>query len=347
MTAQMAEQIVRLALHTFSYEQHFLHKPGFDIHRFLAKAGERAMAGVHISLNGYQFRCAGGTDPARLSEIGDDARERGFFVECDTSGTQPDHLVQLARAARQLGADRLRTYTRHKGPADAVKEATIADLKSVAPCMRDDGVILLLENHEDFTGEEVRDILDAVDHPNVGALYDFGNSMNVAEEPMHAAKAMARHIRSVHLKDHAVLAEDNGTHTIAGVPIGRGSIPVSEILSYVVDDLHLERICIESSYGYCSPITRNKDIFLAATRSSPTFRPVSDLPDRAVILRDAEALRTSDPDALFDLEEAAVAQGIAHVRELLQAQGFSPRLNGRGGEYRRGRTELEFSDRHF
>jgi sugar phosphate isomerase/epimerase len=337
---------VKLALHTFSYEQHFLRKPGFDAHRFLARASERAMAGVHISLNGYQFRCAGGTDPERLEEIGADARERGFFVECDTSGTDPDHLAQLARAARQLGADRLRTYTRHTGSSDLVRDATVADLKAAAPRIADEGICLLLENHEDFTGQEVCDILDSVAHPAVAALYDFGNSMNVAEEPMDAAKAMAKHIRSVHLKDHAVIISEDGASMIAGVPNGSGTIAIADILEFLIDEVGLERVCIESSYGYCSTATRNQKQFEAASRTSPTFKRSSAPFDRTTVLLDADALYRHDPDALFDLEEAAVARGVAHTRQVLEKFGFQPHRNGRGGVYHRNRHELALARRH-
>ena len=48
-----------------------------------------------------------------------------------------------------------------------------------------------------------------------------------------------------------------------------------------------------------------------------------------------------------NLEQAAVARGIAHVRKVLRDQGFSPVLNGRGGVYRRGAAELAFAARHF
>ncbi|MBC6441460.1 MAG: hypothetical protein GDA49_13875 [Rhodospirillales bacterium] len=58
------DHTVRLALRTFSYEQYFLHKPGFDAHAFLALATDFGMAGVHISLNGFNYRCPGGTEPA-------------------------------------------------------------------------------------------------------------------------------------------------------------------------------------------------------------------------------------------------------------------------------------------
>jgi len=336
---------IRLALHSFSLEQHFLHKPGFDAFAFLAHADALGMSGVHLSMNGYNFRCAGGTDPARLAAIAADAAARGLFVETDTSGTDPDHLAAMARAARQIGADRLRTYTRHKGSPAEVAAATIADLGAAAPRVADEGVTLLLENHEDFTGAEVAAILDAVDHPAVAALYDFGNSMNVVEEPLDAARAMARHVRSVHLKDHVVVHQE-GQPLVVGVPNGAGRIDIPAILGLLIDEAGLERVCVESCYGYTAPLTRNAER-LAAASGSRTFGAVEPPYDEATILLDAAALRRADPAALFNHELAAVARGAAHLRGVLRDLGFRPVLNARGGVYRRGSDELAFAARHF
>jgi len=338
-------RVVRLALHSFSLEQHFLHKPGFDAFAFLAQADAWGMAGVHISMNGYNFRCAGGTDPGRLAAIAQDAAGRGMFVETDTSGTDPDHLAVMARAARQIGADRLRTYTRHKGAPGEVAAATVADLQAAAPRIADEGIVLLLENHEDFTGAEVARIVETVGHPAVAALYDFGNSMNVVEEPMEAARAMLGHVLSVHLKDHVVVTHE-GAPLVVGVPNGAGHVDIAAILALLIDEGGLERVCVESCYGYTAPLTRNAEK-LSAAADSRTFAPLDGPFDPAVVLLDADALRRADPDALFNLEQAAVARGIAHVRQVLRDQGFAPVLNGRGGVYRRGTAELAFDARHF
>ena len=338
-------EMVRIGLHSFSFEQHFLHKPGFDAFAFIDRAVELGVAGVHISMNGQNFRCAGGTDPVRLEAIAEAAGEAGLFVETDTSGTDPDHLAQLARAARQIGADKLRTYTRHTGKmADVVKKTT-ADLKRAAARVADEGVLLLLENHEDFTGAEVTRILEAVDHPAVQALYDFGNSMNVVEEPLAAARAMAPFVRSVHLKDH-VLVEDERGATIVGVANGTGSIDIAAVLSYLLTHAPIERICVESCYGYCSRLTRNLGALPAAKRKHKTFKPVRAPFDPGHIQLDAAGLRAADPEALFNYEAAATTRGIGHLRDTLRALDYQPVLNSRGGVYRHGTGGLAFDERH-
>ena len=303
------------------------------------------MAGVHIGLNGFGFRCAGGTEPERLRGIGADAAERGFFVECDTSGTDPDHLHALARAARQLGADRLRTYTRHRGAPEEAAAATVRDLKAAAPRAAGEGVTLLLENHEDFTGAEIARIVEAVAHPALAALYDFGNSMHVGEEPMAAARAMAPHIRAVHLKDHVTVMGAQGERLIVGVPNGCGGIDIRSVLGFLIDEAGLERICIECSHGYAAPMARGEASVAGAAQGA--FRVVEPPFDPAVVLPDGEALRRRDPALLLALEEAAVARSVAHTRLVLHDLGFAPVNNDRGGVYRRGTPEIAFAERHL
>lgn len=333
-------QTVRLGLHSFSYEYHFRHDPGFDAFAFIRRAADLGLAGVHISMNGFRFRCVGGTAAERLKAVGSAVRDEGMFLEADTSGTDPAHLADILEACHLLGADRVRTYARHTGSPEAQAEATIRDLGAVAPVAAEKGVMVVLENHEDFTGDEVRRILEAVDHPSVGALYDFGNSMMVMEEPIAAAKAMAPFVRSVHVKDHVVVASDDPgakgspeVPFIYAVPIGRGRVDVEGILAYLLEAAGLERICIENSYGYGAPVRRHAERFPDLRERSSTFRPLEGPFDESVCLLDDRALAEADPGRLLAYEESAVALGVGKVREILGRLGFRPIGNDRGGTY--------------
>ena len=338
-------QTVRIGLHTFSFEQHFLHQPGFDAFAFIDRAVALGVAGVHISMNGQNFRCAGGTDPARLEAIAEAASDAGFFVETDTSGTDPDHLATMALAARQIGADKLRTYTRHTGSTADIMADTIADLRDAGPRVADQGIVLLLENHEEFTGAEVAQILEAVDHPAVQALYDFGNSMNVVEDPVDAATAMAPWVHAVHLKDHVLAKVDDG-YRVVGVACGTGNVDIAGILGHLLDRAPLTRVCVESSYGYTSALERNLEALPTAIAERPVFAPVEPPFDPAHILLDAAALRAGDPASLFNYEAAATTRGVGHTRDILRSLGFQPVLNSRGGVYQRGADSLAFDERH-
>ena len=111
----------------------------------------------------------------------------------ETSGTESAHLESILEVCANLGVEQLRTYMRHAGSVAETVDRTMADLRVAGPVFERAGVRLMLENHEDFTGAEMAAILAAVDHPWVGALYDYGNSMMVGKEPMTAMPIPAKY----------------------------------------------------------------------------------------------------------------------------------------------------------
>ncbi len=342
----MNTHTVRLGLHSYSFENHFRYKTGFDAFAFIREAERLGLSGVHISMNDERYRWVGGTSPERLRAVGAAARERGMYLESDTSGTEPAHLARMIRACRQLGADRLRTYTTHNGrPRDQV-EATIQDLRDAAPVAADLGVSILLENHEDFTGREIRQILEAVDHPSVGALFDFGNSMMVLEDPIEAAKEMAPFVRSVHLKDHVVVvpprsrsSDPSAEPLICGAPIGRGRIDIGGVLAYLLDNTALDRVCIQSVYGFSAPITRHVERFAEVCGRYPAFVPLEPPWDESICLLDSAELAETDPGRLLSYELGAAALGAGKVREMLSGLGFKPADTRNGAAFVKPRTE--------
>ncbi|MEO3417182.1 TIM barrel protein [Roseovarius sp. CAU 1744] len=315
---------LQLGLHTYSFENHFRYAPGFDVFDFIRLARFLKLSGVHISMNDEHYRWVGGTSVEQLHRVGKAVRDAGLFLEVDTSGTDPAHLARVLKASREMGADRLRTYTAHTGTPEEQLAKTTRDLKVAAPIAADHGIAVLLENHEDFTGAEVARIIDAVDHPNIGALFDFGNSMMVLEEPMAAAQAMAPHVRTVHVKDQIVVQPDAAPRPIVcGAPIGRGNIDVAGILDYVTRASGLERICIQSVYAYAAPIVRNLDRFRETSAASPTFRVTEQRTDESLFALDHRRESQTDLARLLNFELSAVAYGVGRLRTILGQLGFA------------------------
>lgn len=207
---------LRLFLHTYSFRFRLMHDPGYSIVDLLDRCVADGNPGIGLNVNGPGYRFLGGDDPAHIAMVADAIRSRGLEVDIETSGTDPVHLTHLLDLAERLGAGHLRTYTRHAGPRPQVLDATIADLVDIGPVAADRGIPVLLENHEEFTGVEVARILERVDHPSVGALYDYGNSMMLREDPLEALEAMLPWTRKAHLKDHVVM---HGM--VCGAPSGR------------------------------------------------------------------------------------------------------------------------------
>jgi sugar phosphate isomerase/epimerase len=158
----------------------------------------------------------------------------------------------MVHVAAACGADTLRTYTKYDAPLAEVVPWTIRDLRAVAPLAADLGVLVVLENHEDFTGPVLAHILGEVDHPSVRALYDYGNSQMVGEDPFDALDAMAPFIARVHAKDHVLLHGPDGP-VVQGVTFGTGNLAVLG----TTDRLYaagVRRFCFENVWAYRAPL---------------------------------------------------------------------------------------------
>ncbi len=75
------------------------------------------------------------------------------------------------------------------------------NLGKIADAVAPVGMVLGLENHCDYRGYECAAMLEKANRPNLKAQFDTGNPFTVFEEPVEAAKAMAKWTVSCHLKD--------------------------------------------------------------------------------------------------------------------------------------------------
>ena len=307
---------------SYSYKHHYLHSPGYDVFAFLDKAAADGFTGVSININGPDYRQLSGTSVAHQRKVGARLRELKLRCDLETSGTGRGHLESILEVCANLGAEQLRTYMRHAGSVAETIERTIADLRIAGPIFERAGVRLLLENHEDFTGAEMAAILSAVDHPSVGVLYDYGNSMMLGEEPTTALAAMLPFVRSAHLKDHACRIGPSGERRVLGVPIGSGVLPIAELTRTLLGG-GLDRIILSSVWAYQAPV---RDWRGDGAWGQGVFRVEQPPFDPLQRPWDADALAARDPLRLVQLEYQAVEQGQAWLRATLREIGTNVRM---------------------
>ena len=295
--------IVETTIHSFSLWHHFAHKPGFDAIAFAELARSMGFQGVSLSLNDANYRHLGGREVDRMDRLRAYLTSHGMSLEVDTSGTAPAHMSEMLKVAHRMGATSLRTYTRHDGAVRDMMRKTADDLAAVTQEARDLNVIIVLENHEDFTGPELADIVERVSHPSLKILYDYGNSQMVLEDPIAALDAVLPHVHSVHFKDHVMVrAEDAGQLTVAGVPVGDGFLPLTELTRRLLEQ-GLRRFTFENVWAYSAPVRDGRsalnDVKLgegAVAYLDPPFDPAR------VILRQSEF----SPQTLVELESHAL-----------------------------------------
>ena len=297
-------------VHTWSFRFRLLHDPDFTIFDLLDRAVADGNSGIGLNINGPHYRFLGGDTPEHIRLVAEALRERGLDCDIETSSTNPRHLTKLLDLAVALGAKHLRTYTKHEGPRAQVLDATIRDLVEIGPVAADRGVPVLLENHEEFTGVEVARILEAVDHPSVLALYDYGNSMMLGEDPLDALEAMLPWTRKAHMKDHVVM---HGM--VCGVPTGEGVLPIAEITRRLLE-AGMTRIAFENVWSYTCPFQPRED-GLPREESGPIFAPHEDPQDPAFFLPDVMGEVERDPARVIELEAASYQRASAKVITIL------------------------------
>lgn len=316
-----------LALHSFSFAQHYLHWPGFDVFTFIKAAVARGFTGVNINCNRADWRHLSGQSAEHLRSVRSRLDRHGLSLEMDTSGTAPAALRPLLEAARTLGARNLRTYTRNGGSPQEMFDRTLADLRQAARVAEEVGVPLVLENHEDFSGAEVAGIVGEVGSPWLRALYDYGNSQMVLEDPVDCLEAMLPHVVTMHLKDHLMLRPEDspdGRLSVLGVTTGSGCLPIMEITKRLVAAGH-RRFAFENVWAYRAPVRRDArgtaPVMLGRDRFAYAEPPF----DGCLRLNGSAKPEELQPADLVAGETRAVDAGLAWLRSAFSAAGWKLR----------------------
>ncbi|MFM7321681.1 MAG: sugar phosphate isomerase/epimerase family protein, partial [Armatimonadota bacterium] len=163
-----------------------------------------------------------------------------------------------ARAECPVGwEDRLRAVSRR--------------LRHLLPIADDAGVFVAVENHQDLDSEDLLRLADAVHaHPRFGIVFDTGNPLAVAEDPLDFLKRVVPLVRHVHLKDYQMHLYEHG-YRLVRCPAGEGVVPFESLLG-----------CLESNAT--STWTAGVEVAAQATRSIPVcdFRWLSGYSSRSL-----------------------------------------------------------------
>jgi sugar phosphate isomerase/epimerase len=156
-------------------------------------------------------------------------------------GTKPEELDALIRHIPQtleLGSKRMRicaaSMNYAKEPRDELIGRVVPLLSRAAEAAEAQGVTLALENHIDFTSQEVVRIVEAVGSDYLKVNFDTGNTIRLFEDPVEAAARLAPYTVSTHTKDIATRVKggapsENFTWW-PSCPIGEGVIDMPGVV---------------------------------------------------------------------------------------------------------------------
>jgi sugar phosphate isomerase/epimerase len=145
----------------------------------------------------------------------------------DTSGFE-ESLKQAKRAgatalrAACLGTRRYETFrTLHAWQAHVA--ASHRSLAAAMPLLDQYQIPLGLENHKDWTADELVALVRQYSSEYFGVCLDFGNNISLLDDPMEAIEKLAPYTVTTHLKDIAVAPYEEGI-LLSEVILGQGLI---------------------------------------------------------------------------------------------------------------------------
>lgn len=94
------------------------------------------------------------------------------------------------------------------------------------PAAQDHDVKMAIENHIDFTGDEILQLLEEVDSPYLGLNFDTGNFARLLDDPVKAMDKLAPHTLATHIKDLKINADADvdDWYFFSTAPVGDGFI---------------------------------------------------------------------------------------------------------------------------
>jgi sugar phosphate isomerase/epimerase len=165
-------------------------------------------------------------------------------LEGGKSKTAYKEMVEMIPHARRLGADVMRVVGsslmfRFENHQEQIERLT-GMFREAVRVAADHGVKLAIENHIDFTSDEIVQLLDQVDSDHLGVNFDTANFARLLDDPVKGMRKLAPRVLATHIKDLKVNAQASvdDWFFFSSTPVGDG----------FVDNLALARLLREAGY---------------------------------------------------------------------------------------------------
>ena len=218
-----------------------------DTLEFLEHCHSIGAAGIQTALTSLE--------PAYLDKVERRLKDTGMFLEVMCSLPKPDmtQFVAIVDAAKRLGAlcvraaclsgRRYETFATLEEWKKFVADSHAAVARAV-PVVSKARLPLALENHKDWTVDEMVTLLKSYSSEHVGVCLDTGNNIALLDDPMEVVERLAPYAVSTHIKDMGVAAYADG-FLLSEVAIGTGMLDIPEIIGVIQKARPRTRLTLE------------------------------------------------------------------------------------------------------
>jgi len=258
---------VKVGIDSYCYHRYFGEvypdqpDPGvrWSFHDFVRRAGELGVDDV--SLESCFFESL---EPGYLADLGavlDEHRLSRVLAWGHPDGLEAGRNQQAWREmnalipkARCIGAKVMRIVASslmfRNEPHGPQIEAVVRMLRESVKIAADQGVVLALENHIDYTSREILEILERVGSDSLKVNFDTGNTMRMMEDPVAAARRLGPYTVATHTKDVAACRHvpPEEWYFFSSVPVGTGLIDIPGVVRALAESGYQGVLAVESDH---------------------------------------------------------------------------------------------------
>ncbi len=202
-----------------------------DTYEFLEHCNTLGAAGIQSSINGD------------LPKIRARAEELSMYIEAITGMPKvddPSAFEKSVEDAKAVGALCVRVnaggrrYEDFTTLADyqAFANRSKAALKTAVAICEKHKIPFALENHKDWTLDQIVPLLKSYSSEYLGACLDFGNNISLLDDPMDVAEQLAPFAVTTHVKDMGVEPYEDG-FLLSELRLGEGLLDLPRMFSLV------------------------------------------------------------------------------------------------------------------
>ncbi|HKW97648.1 MAG TPA: TIM barrel protein [Bryobacteraceae bacterium] len=293
-----------------------------DTYEFLEHGNSLGAGGIQSELTSL--------DPEYLKKLRARAEQLGMYIEVMIELPKQDssEFERIVEAAKDVRAVALRTaclggrrYEDFSTLADWQKFIARSNeaIDRALPIVTRHRMPLAIENHKDWTADELAAILKNKSSEYLGACIDTGNNLALLDDPMVLIETLAPYALATHFKDMAVEAYPDG-FLLSEVPLGEGMIDLQRAVAAIrrlrpntrftlemITRDPLEVPCLTDKYWITFPDRNGK--YLA-----DTLRMVRDASAR---LQRVPHIGHESREGLLQLEEENVKESLHYARTRL------------------------------
>ena len=165
-----------------------------------------------------------------LFSLKQNADEKKIKLQVGTRALKHDHILQYVSIAKALGSSFLRVVIDDNNFKPSVPEV-IQTIQSLLPHLKQTGVCLAIENHDRFTAEILKTIIEQTDPSLVCICLDTANSFGAGQSIKEITQVLSPYVINLHIKDFTVsrLSHKMG-FSIQGCPAGDGILDIEWLI---------------------------------------------------------------------------------------------------------------------